>query len=348
MSRWFANPWALWLPMLLTPLTLAALWAARRRRKALGRLGGIAGLTALARRGWLNPIRGLLLSTGLTLLAVGIAGPQWGRDWTQAASGRDLVVVLDLSRSMQAEVPSRLQRSRDALIEMSYAVQQRGGHRLALVVFAGRAKVVCPLTHDYDHFRYALEQIDVKQVPGDLEPAGAKDSGTRIGAALAEAVAAHDERFPGAQDILLVSDGDDPMLGDNEWRAGMAKARDAGIPVWTVGVGDPDESSPVPTPDGPLRDARGREVRTKLHEEPLREIARLTNGRYTPARTQALPLAELFQTHIEPRPARAEGVDVLAVYRQHAGWFLGGALGLLALEMLLGCRQTGERGAQAP
>ena len=54
----------------------------------------------------------LLLTLGLTLLVVGVAGPQWGRDWTQStARGRDLVIVLDMSRSMLAESKSRLRGS---------------------------------------------------------------------------------------------------------------------------------------------------------------------------------------------------------------------------------------------
>ena len=70
-------------------------------------------------------------------LVLGIAGPQWGRDWTQpVAPGRDLVVVLDLSRSMFAEQPSRLHRARAGLVKLAEALKERGGHRVALIVFA--------------------------------------------------------------------------------------------------------------------------------------------------------------------------------------------------------------------
>src|SRR5207245_5910345 len=98
---------------------------------------------------------------------------QEGRDCQQStAPRRDLVAVLDLSRSMLAEdlLPNRFERGKQALEELSYAIQQRGGHRLALVAFAAQAKLVCPLTHDYDHFRAVLAGLDAANLPADLRP----------------------------------------------------------------------------------------------------------------------------------------------------------------------------------
>ena len=89
------------------------------------------------------------------------------------------------------------------------------------------------------------------------------------------AVAAHDKRFPGYQDIVLISDGDDPA-DDREWVRGADEARRAEIPVHTVGVGDPDEEYIL---------AFGDELApTRLREEPLKEIAAETRGRYIAAR----------------------------------------------------------------
>src|SRR5262249_49202497 len=145
-------------------------------------------------------LRGICLSLGIGLLAIGIAGPQWGREWVQAAAGRDVVVVLDMSRSMLAEQPSRFERAKTALDDLSWAVPRRGGHRLGLVVFAGGAKVICPLTHDYDHFREALAQLDAQEPPEELRPESSR-SGTRIGLGLTEAVRhGQDPRFRGFQD----------------------------------------------------------------------------------------------------------------------------------------------------
>jgi Ca-activated chloride channel family protein len=340
MHHWFSNPMALWLLMALPMLALLGFLARRRRRKALARLGSIPSVgMMLALRDPLASVRGVCLTTGIALLVIGIAGPQWGSDWVQAAAGRDMVVVLDMSRSMLAEQPSRFQRSKAALVDLSHDVQRYGGHRLGLVVFAGAAKVACPLTHDYDHFREILDQLDANEPPEELRPEGTS-SGTRIGAGLREAaLTAHDERFRGFQDILLLSDGDDPAQ-DEEWRSGISAARERGIPVHAIGVGDPENVSTIPTEAGPLAHD-DKTVLTKLDEKPLEDIARLTGGTYTAAYTKALALGELFRTRIEARPGHdeGEGADILQVYLQRYAWFLGPALALLALEMLLGRRR---------
>jgi Ca-activated chloride channel family protein len=337
MQHWFSDPMTLWLLLGLPVLAGLGYVARRRRRAALAKLGRMpASDTVLSARHRVAGVRGICLSLGVALLVIGAAGPQWGREWVQTATGRDIVVVLDMSRSMLAEQPSRFQRAKAALVDLSWDVQRRGGHRLGLVVFAGGAKVVCPLTHDYDHFRETLDQLDAEEPPEELR-AESGGSGTRIGAGLVEAVQrAHDERYLGFQDILLVSDGDDPAR-DEEWRGGVSAARERGIPVHAVGVGDPNNSNPIPTGFGPLRHG-DKVVRTKLEERPLEEIARLTGGTYVGARTHALPLGEVYRARIEPRPGRGDedGLDALQVYRPRYVWFLGPALALLFLEMLLG------------
>jgi len=340
----FANPWALWLLMVLPALAVVGAVGWWRRRRALTRLGRMPALVALASvHPALRLLRGTCRSTGLTLLILGIAGPQWGKDWDQAtAPGRDIVVVLDMSRSMLADdvlgqaSPNRLGRAKDALFDLADTVQRRGGHRLALVVFATRARVACPLTHDYDHFRDALAQAD----PADplIGPEVGSDpppSGTRIGEGLRKAVETHDPTSQSFQDILLVSDGDDPA-GDNEWEeTGVAAARDRKIPVYTVGVGDPVSGGRIPARHGYLH-YDGKVVWTRLREQPLEEIARRTGGVYTSAGTNELRLGTLFLDQIEARPGRETREDIMARYRQHSAWFFGPALALLAAEMSLG------------
>jgi Ca-activated chloride channel family protein len=341
MSHWFSNPSSFTLLAVLPVLALLGYWARRRRRNALLQLGSAPALgAALAQRDRLGSVRAVCLSLGIVLLVVGAAGPQWGREWVEAATGRDVVVVLDMSRSMSAEQPSRFERAKQAVEDLTWDVQRRGGHRLGLVVFAGGAKTACPLTHDYDHFREVLEQLNVTELPEELR-AESGGSGTRIGAGIKEAVQrAHDDRYRGFQDIILVSDGDDPAH-DEEWRRGISAARERGIPVHTVGVGDPEHSNSIPTDDGPLRHD-DKIVRTKLEEKPLEDIARLTNGKYVAAHTKALPLGELFRSRIADRaghddPDEAEG---LQIYRPRYAWFLGPSLLLLATEMILGRRRA--------
>jgi Ca-activated chloride channel family protein len=354
-AQWFVNPWGFWLLAGLPSLATLAWLAVRRARKRRARLGNPSAMQALVtRRGGPLALRALCVFAGLFFLCVGIAGPQWGRDYEQAvASGRDLVVLLDCSRSMLARdvLPSRIDRAKKALAELSWAIQRRGGHRLALVVFAARARIVCPLTHDYDHFRLALAQHTVANLPADLRPRPAgPTSGTRMGAGLQAAVkAAQGGSVP--KMILLVSDGDDPAR-DDEWREGAVLARKHKIPVVAVGMGLLAPKAPdnlIPWRDDVVRHEDGKPVETKLVEMPLREIARLTEGEYTRACTahRDLDLAAYFQDWIEQRSMRSESAVASPTFVQRYAWFYGAALLFFTTAMLIGNPRSTRSSAPA-
>jgi Ca-activated chloride channel family protein len=345
MNPLFGNPDMLWLLGLVPVLSLMLMWARYRRRQMLARLGNVPALQALVRRRrGAEIVRNGLFLTGISVLIVGLAGPQWGLDRgpeAAAASGRDLVIVLDLSRSMLAEQPSRQERALRALNDLADTLERHGGHRVGLVVFAGKPLRLFPLTGDYDHLRAVLGQLDADNLPPEMR-AGAEDgSGTRIGSALRLAVETHEARFKGAQDILLISDGDDPANEDEEYIKGAEAARAARIPIHAVGVGDPDRDSSIPFRNDVLR-FQDKVVQTRLREAPLQEIARRTGGIYLSARTHALPLGKLFREVIEPGSRRTESelesTADLPLFRPRYAWFLGAALGLLAVSLLIRAR----------
>jgi Ca-activated chloride channel family protein len=218
--------------------------------------------------------------------------------------------------------------------DLAKEAEKRGGHRLALVVFASRAKVVCPLTQDYDHFRESLDQIDPFDPILEIGPSADAPSGTRIGRAIGEAVRMlRESPAPGNQDIVLLSDGDDPAQ-DEEWRLGAETARKESIAVHTVGLGDPSRASPIPIPNRGDLQYHGDLVTTRLEEKPLQFIAERTGGTYTPARTRTLPLAELLYAGRELRE------DSVPVYRQRYVWFY--ALALIFLAIPLGLSEMGS------
>jgi Ca-activated chloride channel family protein len=332
LMRFFTTPVLLAALAALPALGLLALLARRGRRRLLARLGlpGAVGAHVDRPRGRWRA--GVGWALGLAALAVGAAGPRWGSGPPPpTAPGRDIAVVLDLSRSMLARdaLPSRLGRAKEALRQFADAVQARGGHRLALVVFAARASVACPLTHDYNHFRAKLADMEADPPPAAVRPgATGSVSGTRIGSGLRKAVEAHDPRAKGAQDILLVSDGDDPA-GDDEWRDGLSVARAAGIPVSVVGVGDPQRDSPIPAGEGRLQ-YQGAEVHTRLHEDPLRTIAARTGGAYIAARTAPPDLGAFFREQIAPKPTREAVAGTLPQPVGRQEWCLAAALALIA------------------
>lgn len=342
MNQWFAQPALLLALAALPVLLLLALHAARRRRRALESLrvwpwhADLVLLCAGRRR-----TQTALLLAGLALLTIGAAGPRWGRDWSAAAMPRrDLVVVLDVSRSMLARdvLPDRLQRAKHALATLADMIQQTGNRRLALVIFAGRARSACPLTYDYDFFREALAASDADDPLVAPVASGRSQSGTRLGAAIQLAAQTHEPGAVGRQEILLLSDGDDPAA-DGEWRAGTAAARAAQIPVHVVGLGDPQHASEIPIAGRPLVGLDGRPVLTRLDEGTLRAIAAETGGLYVPARTADFDLGQLFRSAIETRMIREETQDVLPQYRLRYAWFYAPAFFLLAMMLAIGDRR---------
>jgi Ca-activated chloride channel family protein len=333
-SSYFVHPLALGLLGVLIVLPVLSIIARQRRRRALERWGAYSLLFAPRYSRLLGQVLVLL---GFAILIAGIAGPQWGRGESgETASGRDLVCVLDLSRSMLAEdvLPSRLERAKAMLEELSWSIQRRGGDRVALVGFASRSVVLCPLTHDYDHFRTSLRQLDATDLPVEVRSAGTIAlSGTRIGAGLSAAVDAKNERNRGLQDIVLLSDGDDPAA-DSEWRLGVQGARSAGIPVYVVGIGDPEQAHPISGVNGaPLR-YRGQVIMTQLEEQPLREIAEQTGGEYLSARMGHPNIAEWLEKRIANGHVNVLEEDMIPVNRQRYTWALGLALMFLSIEIV--------------
>src|SRR5262249_37387750 len=151
-------------------------------------------------------------------------------------------------------------------------------------------------------------------------------------------VDAHDPRFRGThvQDILLLSDGHDPV-DDNEWaRVGIKAAQSAGIPVYTVGIGDPIEGRPIPDAERGYLTIKGQTIKTRLVEKPLQEIAVQTKGTYTAARTGPVSLVDLFRHQIEKAQKRESVDEAPPQYRQRYAWFFGVALLLLTLELTAG------------
>ena len=334
----FAQPWALVLLALIPAVLALQMWSAERRRRVLARLGSFLAIESLlaVRRGF-GVVRNLAFLLGLTLLGVGIAAPKWGgNEEPPVAPGRDLVVVLDCSRSMFAEKPSRFERARQALLDLSREIQKRGGHRLGLVVFAGRAELACPLTHDYDHFRATLNDLDPGAFPSDLGPGERGVSGTRIGAGLMTAIAAHDGQHPETADILLLSDGDDPITPpDDEWRYGIAVAKDRDIPIYVVGIGDPNEASTIPVATDVLKDG-DKEVQTRPGRGAV-EGNRQGNRRHLHSRSHARPAAwyDLSDDDCDQAAARGQRRQGLPLYRQRHVWFLLPAFILFALAVAL-------------
>jgi Ca-activated chloride channel family protein len=167
--------------------------------------------------------------------------------------------------------PNRLERTKADVADLIDSLE---GDRCALVAFRRTGVAVCPLTSDHAFLRSSLEQLGP-----DSAPRGETDLGSAIRASL-------DTLDPAADDhnaIILISDGGD-LRGEALANAELAKKR--GVPIFTVGIGDPKRGAEIPAADGRGSEKfKGEKVLVKLEEESLKAIARASNGRYVPLAT---------------------------------------------------------------
>lgn len=268
------------------------------------------------------------------LLIIATAGPRWGQGGeTGVIVGRDVMIILDLSRSMDAADMAdaanrqRWQAAQASIREMVTSSRRRGGHRFGLVVFAAKPALVCPLTSDDAHFLSRLEEFSPKSPPPECRPAAdeAITSGTSIGAGIALGLSAIDPRFPGYRDLILFSDGDGPGVAQ-EVQLALNMAQEQGVPVHVVGLGDPENPTELT-----LGAAQEDFVGTQLREAILQEIARRTDGVYIAAKRERPNMAEWLVDVLEKRPNRTLSDDLLPQPKDRSNWFALTGLVLLVL-----------------
>ena len=196
--------------LLLVPLLAAVyLWGFRRRRQALAAFVAAALAPRLVggfswRR---RAAKAASLVAAVGFLGIAIMEPQWGRDLADTSRrGRDIFILLDVSRSMLAEdaQPSRLGAAKAGIADFVEAMRKVGGNRLGLVTFAGRASLQSPLTLDYDFFLNRLALVTTESVDR---------RGSAIGDAVRKTLYGFGAIDPTYTDIILVSDGEDHGSG---------------------------------------------------------------------------------------------------------------------------------------
>jgi Ca-activated chloride channel family protein len=271
----FEHPVRLLGLLLLLPLAFLEWRALSRADRSVKLLLGVRPLPGLLLQ--LLPrqrvITLALRFSALTLLAMGAAGPQWGREAVRRQSqGSDVVFVIDVSASMETRdvPPSRMEETRREAVAL---LGHLAGNRVGVVAFAGDAVRLCPLTLDQAAVRLTLETIGAGTVS---EPGS--DLGRALRAGLKLLPAGHRDE----QAMVVWTDGEDL---EGHAREALAEVRNAGLRVLTVGVGTPaGDVIPIADVAGVTvdmkRDEKGQVVRSRLDEPLLREIARGTRGLY--------------------------------------------------------------------
>jgi len=258
----------------------------------------------------------------ITLLCfiLALAQPQLGtKEEKIKRKGIDIVIALDLSRSMLAQdiAPNRLQKSKLLIQEL---LKNLDGDRVGLVIFAGDAYTQMPLTVDYSSMLLYLKSLNTNSVP---------TQGTAIAEAFNQSAALFDEKQRKYKAIILITDGEDHQ--EDAIDAAQNLATD-GVRIFTIGAGTKTGAKiPITNQQHTVtykKDAEGNDIITKLNEDILQALAKAGNGNYYNLDNSKL-VAKLLSKDIAKIETKTINDKVFTNFVEQYQYFL--VLGLLVL-----------------
>lgn len=214
----------------------------------------------------------LLKICSFTLLIIALARPQYGNQISETeTSGKDIMLTLDISGSMQALDFKLAGQNVDRLTALKKVVKDfidaRKGDRIGIVVFGTQSFTQCPLTQDTELLKQYVDALEV----------GMAGENTAIGDGLAIALKRIKDIEAQSKVVVLVSDGDDTASALSPIQAAET-AKKLGVKIHVIGIGG---EGPAPMP---MRDMFGRTVyryaQLSFNEKLLKNIASETSGEY--------------------------------------------------------------------
>lgn len=269
----FENPEMLWLLCLLPIIWVVDLWLLPTLFKSQSSIGdsGLIQKLVEGRSKRRKTTKAVLYSVSLLFLILALSNPQWGTKREKVkAKGSDIIIALDISRSMMCEdlAPNRLERAKRFVERL---IDRLKGERIGVILFAGNAYLQMPLTTDY-----AAATLFVKSASTDM----AATQGTAIGDAidLAQTVFGNEDDYHKA--LIVISDG------ETHDENAMEKASEAGqndMILFFIGVGT-QEGGYVPVQQNGrqdyLRDNSGSFVKSQMDENMMNQLAQAGRGAY--------------------------------------------------------------------
>lgn len=220
-------------------------------------------------------VKWIITLLAFALIGLGLLRPL-GESYEEEinGSGMDLVVALDISKSMKAldiDGNSRLDVAKAILKNMVNGLRD---DRVGLVVFAGETMVQSPLSYDKNAFLTFLDRVN---------PALLSEQGTNLGGAIQTSIDRFSTTASQTKVILLISDGEDPDTEHIKSAIGEAEKKE--IKIFTLGIGS-EQGGYIP--EGQTwfgeniykRHPNGQFVVSKIAEAPLKEIASRTKAEY--------------------------------------------------------------------
>ncbi|RIA31343.1 Ca-activated chloride channel family protein [Ectopseudomonas oleovorans] len=271
--------WPEWLRplwLLAVPLLAWLLWRLWHRERQSGRWqlllpAAFHQVLLKGGDGRTSKLPWLALGLAWLLAVMALLGPSWQRvEQSNQKPADPLLVLLELTPQMLATdgAPNRLEQARRKLLDL---LEARDDAQTAIIVYAGSAHSLVPLSDDLATSRNLLEALKPSLMP---------ESGRRADLAVSRALQLLDQAQLGQGRLLLIT-----SALDEQERSGIQKALEKrSVPLLILGVGSRD-GAPVAQEDGSfLKDERGAILIPRLDARGLREVAENHDGRYTPIR----------------------------------------------------------------
>lgn len=266
--------------------------------------------------------------TAITGVFIALLQPQWGKQEQQVVQeGRDLLIVLDISRSMLAKdfKPSRLDFAK---LKIRTLLEKIPSERVGLIVFSGSAFVQCPLTADHAAFLMFLEHVDTQTISSGT---------TAIDQALVKTISLF-ENSPTRKNKLamLLTDGEDFSYSLD---SAQARAIKQNLHLFAIGIGS-NEGAPIPKVNergeqiGHEVDSSGAIALSKLDEGTLQKLCSSLNGHYVRATYDDTDI-DAIVTDIKRFEKETFADKKMSLYHDQYPWFLAIAWICLALEWIL-------------
>jgi len=267
-----------------------------------------------------------LRCAAISLLTVALARPQLGRSDSEVTTeGIDIMLILDVSQSMEAldfKPDNRLAVAKQTISDF---IKKRQSDRLGLVVFAARAYTKCPLTLDHNVLGQFVSDIDFTDFSYQ----------TAIGTAIATA-ANRLKGSPAKSKVMILATDGANNAGEIPPVTAANAAKELGIKIYTIGIG---KKGKVPMPvqvQDPFTGQVFKQVQmmeSDLDEQTLVNIADATGGKYFRA-TDAEKLKAIYD-QIDKMEKTVIKTKVYASFDEKFYSWLWAGFVLLLLEHLL-------------
>lgn len=273
----------------------------------------------------------VMILLALAGIIFGLVNPKIGTKMeTVKREGIDIVFAMDVSKSMLAEdvAPNRLEKSKQIV---SQIINELGSDRIGIVAYAGSAFPVLPITTDYSVAKMFLQS---------MSPDIVSSQGTSLDEAIKLSSTYFDDKSKTSKLLILISDGEDHSEGA---QAAAEEANKLGMKIITIGVGT-EKGGTIPLKRNGViesfqRDNQNQVVITKLNQEGLKTIAKVTNGGYVNGNNtkEVLEYVKNALNNIEKTEFQS---TQMADFQSQFQWFLGFAFAVLFLDIFFLERKT--------